>query len=479
MSKAEKPVHLMPLNDWERAADLYQAAAAIAQAEEIGFVYLAPGRKLSDLMRSCPRDFVARHPHGRVIVLSAAEANQPKDPSIGSANRDYAIEERAPTWRHLDLPEQPPDSWDAWLREQLVDWLDIPVVSPQLVQIVGSRIRLADSNDDASLFLVGRSPAIRKVIDALDAIKRRFRLEIGGKVGERRDKVLKPLDELLASENPNEDLYQAVIEALGASADRAAIKRRFSDARPGALPRVLILGPSGSGKSFVSRYLARRTSPEGADLTHRPLRRVPIPEYLDNEQRLEFELFGYMHGAYTDARQNGSPGVLLSHLGGIVFLDEIGDASPSLQAKLLAFMDDYRVTPRGWFGRGIHCPLMLVAATNRPVDHWAAQDELGENAGRGRFRHDLFQRFTHVIRLPGLNERKTDLPDLVDSLLQIDSVNAGRRVTGISQNALDALAGLDYARGNFRMLENLLRQACERAASRRTQVIQAGDIIQE
>ncbi|AGX88742.1 sigma 54-interacting transcriptional regulator [Candidatus Symbiobacter mobilis] len=477
IKKNSKLTYLLPEAEWPGQPELFQSATSLANSEGIGFVYLASGQGLRDLMRTCPPHFIARHPEGRVIVLSAARNGRPRNPEDGFANRDYAIEEQAREWMHLDLPEEAHVGWNIWLREQVAEWLDIPKEPSDEVQAIGSLVKLTDPSNVAALFLTGRSPSIKKVVDALDRIKRAYRLQIGGKVGDRRDKVLSPLDALLAADKPNEELYRAVAGALEHVVEGVAIPRRFSDVKPDALPRVLILGPSGSGKSVVVNYLARRTSPQGSEITHRPQMRVPLPSFSKNEQLMEFELFGYMRGSYTDARPNGSPGVLMSHLGGIVFLDEIGEATPALQAKLLAFLDDYRVTPRGWYGKGIYCPLMLVAATNRPIDLWAAQYEQDENAGHGRFRHDLYQRFTHIIRLPGLDERKEDLPELVDGLLQLDWINAGQRITGITHSALKALSDIDFSQGNFRALQNKLQQACQRASCRRSKIIQVFDLV--
>ena len=412
---------------------------------------------------------------GRVVVLS--DIDGPISPALSLANRDCSIEQKAADWKHLILPSPRPKSWEKWLRDMVEDWLDLPCLDHSGIQKVGSLVSLTESDDEASLFISGKSNVMKALVDELDSIKRQYRSQIGSKVGERRAKVREVIEEFLAAETPDEDYCRAVGAAMNGSDKSATVRRSFVDASPEELPRVLILGPSGSGKSFVSRYLARRTSVDDSKQTHRPLKRVPIPEYLDNEQRLEFELFGYMRGAYTDARQSGSPGIMLSYLGGMVFLDEIGDASPALQAKLLAFMDDYRVSPRGWHGEGIFCPLMIVAATNRPVDRWAEQDEIGESLPTGQFRHDLFHRFTHVIRLSGLNDRKEDLPMLVDCLLQQKSVNPGKRVIGIRDSALVALKAIDYERGNFRKLRCLLRLACERASRRKTPVIHENDIV--
>ena len=217
---------------------------------------------------------------------------------------------------------------------------------------------------------------------------------------------------------------------------------------PDYLPKLLLRGDSGVGKSLIAGYLHARTGWEG-----RPLR-IPIPEYLGKEDMFEYDLFGYCKGAYTDGKEGGSRGLLLSNTGRVVFLDEIGEANEYLQAKLLAFLDDYRVRPRGWEGEPFFCPVLIVAATNR---------DLEEMVRRKEFRGDLLARFTDRREIPGLNERIGDLPFILDCLLQRPAKNPGLEIETIGAGAYDAMQKLDYTDGNFRQLENLFRFACERA----------------
>lgn len=217
---------------------------------------------------------------------------------------------------------------------------------------------------------------------------------------------------------------------------------------PDYLPKLLLRGDSGVGKSLISGYLHKRVENEG-----RPLR-IPIPEYLKKEDMFEYDLFGYCKGAYTGGKEEGSPGLLLSHVGQVVFLDEIGEANAYLQAKLLAFLDDYRVRPRGWEGEPFYCPVLIVAATNK---------NLNEMVETGEFRGDLLARFTDRRVIPGLNERIGDLPFILDCLLQRPAMNPGLKIEAIGEGAYEALKNRDYRKGNFRQLENLFRSACELA----------------
>jgi len=210
----------------------------------------------------------------------------------------------------------------------------------------------------------------------------------------------------------------------------------------GHLPRLLLRGETGVGKTLIARYLQ-----EEADL--RPPR-IPIPEYLGKEDMFEYDLFGYVHGAYTGGKEDGDHGLLLENVGGVVFLDEIGEANEIIQAKLLAYLDDYRVRPRGWRGTPFYCPTLMVAASNR---------DLNELVKKNRFRGDLLTRFTDVETIPPLRERLESLPFILDCLFQSDSINPGAAVQEIGQEAFAALKKHEF-RGNFRELEDTLRTAC-------------------
>ena len=220
-------------------------------------------------------------------------------------------------------------------------------------------------------------------------------------------------------------------------------KDAAEDKLPTSFPKLLLYGETGVGKSLVSRYLHKQISNTG-----RPLR-ISIPEFVGKEESLEYALFGYARGAYTGGAQNGSTGLLIENMGKVVFLDEIQEANNTIQAKLLAFMDDYRVRPRGWLYESFYCPVLIVAATN------CSETEL-----RKRFRKDLMARFTDVETIPPLRERKESMDFIIDCLLQQESINAEKRVSHIGRNALAKLKGYSYEKGNFRELEDVLRNAC-------------------
>ena len=211
------------------------------------------------------------------------------------------------------------------------------------------------------------------------------------------------------------------------------------------LPRVLLRGETGVGKTLFARYLAGAAS---------DFRKVFIPEFLNKEDMLEYDLFGYARGAFTDGKGEGDIGKLLNVVGGVIFLDEIGTASPAIQAKLLGYMDDYRVEPRGWTYGSFECPTLVVAATNLPLER--LQDE-------NRFRPDLLARFTDIEEVPPLRDRIGDLPFILDCLLQNPDINPCGKVAEIGNEAFQAFKNREF-KANFRELENTLRTACHRAA---------------
>jgi len=204
---------------------------------------------------------------------------------------------------------------------------------------------------------------------------------------------------------------------------------------------VLITGESGTGKGLVARAI-HHLGPR-KDRRFITVNCGAIPETL-----LESELFGYKAGAFTDARRD-KPGRLALAQGGTVFLDEIGDISPSIQAKLLRVLQDKVYEPLGGV-QSIQADVRIIAATNR---------DLGQLVREGRFRMDLYYRVNVIhLNLPPLRERMEDVPLLVNHFLARFSALKGKDISGIAPEALAVLMGHDYP-GSVRELENIIECA--------------------
>lgn len=254
-----------------------------------------------------------------------------------------------------------------------------------------------------------------------------------------------------------EDPAKAALESYA----KKLAESRLDAIRPDSIPRLLITGETGVGKTLIARNLGRA---RGGDEPR--YIRVAIPEFAQMEETFEFAMFGFRGGAYTGAPDAGSLGMILRHLGGVVFLDEIGDATHTMQAKLLAYLDDFQIRPRG-LSKSLFAPTLIVAATNRNLE---------EMVEAKAFRLDLLRRFPVQVKLPSLNERKDWFALIVDTLLQTDKINPQRRVAAISSPALSKLKAFNYMDGNFRTIENILTEAVRCASIQGRDQVRGDDI---
>jgi transcriptional regulator with GAF, ATPase, and Fis domain len=204
---------------------------------------------------------------------------------------------------------------------------------------------------------------------------------------------------------------------------------------------VLLLGESGTGKEVVARFVHRASPRSQGPFV--ALNCAALPEQL-----LEAELFGYERGAFTGAMQS-KPGQLELAAGGTLLLDEVGEMSPSAQAKFLRVLQEREFKRLGGT-RSLTTDARVVAATNRDLRKAVAQ---------GQFREDLYYRLdVFAIRLPALRERRDDILALCDAFLTEIGRGLGRPPAGVSREARQAL--LDYAwPGNVRELRNIIERA--------------------
>lgn len=238
---------------------------------------------------------------------------------------------------------------------------------------------------------------------------------------------------------------------VGASAKIQDVLRMISRLKDTRTP-VLITGESGTGKELVARAIHFRGS-----FANRPFVAVDCGSLVPT--LIESELFGYEKGAFTGALKS-KQGLFQSANGGTIFLDEIGELPPEMQAKLLRVLQEKEVRPVG-SNQQIKVDVRIIAATNR---------DLEAEYRNGTFRKDLYFRLNVVtVQLPALRERRTDIPMLVHWFL--DRYVPGKSVQ-LTGSAMKCLLQYDWP-GNVRELENCIERAIALGDRR---VIDVGDL---
>ncbi|MFI5398788.1 MAG: sigma-54 interaction domain-containing protein [Candidatus Binatia bacterium] len=201
---------------------------------------------------------------------------------------------------------------------------------------------------------------------------------------------------------------------------------------------VLLLGETGVGKEMVAEALHRASRRAGG-----PLIKVNCSAL--SEGLLESELFGHVRGAFTGALRDKVGRFELAN-GGIIFLDEIGELSPSLQVKLLRVLQEKEIERVGE-ARVIPVDCRVIAATNR---------DLRALVDRGAFREDLFYRLSVIpIHVPRLRDRRADIPLLAEHFLTRIATQEGKSIEGFTPDAVDSLLKYRWP-GNVRELENAI-----------------------
>ncbi len=243
--------------------------------------------------------------------------------------------------------------------------------------------------------------------------------------------------QLRASQSEPYALSRIVGEATAMQNLRALLQRIAKS----PASTVLLTGESGTGKDLAAKIIHYNS-----DRAARPFMNITcsaLPETL-----LESELFGHERGAFTDARQQKT-GLLESAEGGTVFLDEIGEMVPALQAKLLRFLEEKSFKRVGG-SADIRVDVRVVAATNR---------DLEDAVARGQFRADLYYRLNVMqVHLPPLREHASDLPLLVAFYVDLFNREFRKQVRGASPAALELLRGYRWP-GNIRELRNAVERA--------------------
>lgn len=230
-----------------------------------------------------------------------------------------------------------------------------------------------------------------------------------------------------------------VQEMIGESDPIKNIKETIEKVAP-TDARVLITGENGSGKELVARWIHEKSSRAGSPLVEVNCAAIP-------SELIESELFGHEKGSFTSAIKQRI-GKFEQANGGTLFLDEIGDMSPNAQAKVLRALQEGKITRVG-ADKDINVDVRVIAATNM---------DLLKEVEEKRFRLDLYHRLSVIIiHVPSLNERKDDIPLLVDSFLEDICADYGIAKKNIDDEAVKLLKGYNWT-GNIRELRNVVER---------------------
>ena len=204
--------------------------------------------------------------------------------------------------------------------------------------------------------------------------------------------------------------------------------------------RVLITGENGAGKELVARWIHEKSNRNSGPMVEVNCAAIP-------SELIESELFGHEKGSFTSAIKQRI-GKFEQANGGTLFLDEIGDMSLSAQAKVLRALQEGKITRVG-ADKDINVDVRVIAATNK---------DLLKEVEAKTFRLDLYHRLgVIIIHVPSLNERREDVPHLVNYFLELIAADYGQPVKQVDKKAMDALQAYDWS-GNIRELRNVVER---------------------
>ncbi len=255
-------------------------------------------------------------------------------------------------------------------------------------------------------------------------------------------------------EKANEQLQKELSDEyvmVGESIAMRALRKQISIVAPSD-GRVLISGESGTGKELVARAIHSNSKRKGSAFVE--INSAAIPEEL-----VESELFGHAKGAFSGAN-TAKKGKFEIADGATLFLDEIGDMSPRVQAKMLRVLEEQRFEPVG-SNKAIKVDVRVISATNKRLD------ELIEN---GNFRHDLFYRLNVIpFQVPPLRERLEDVPALIDHFNRKFSSDNGKKAKSFTEAAIEKLSNHTWP-GNVRELRNTIERVIIMTAKQKIDV---------
>lgn len=252
---------------------------------------------------------------------------------------------------------------------------------------------------------------------------------------------------------------EAVDEIIGTGPEMRALFRMVERVAPTG-STVLINGESGTGKELIARRIHQLANPEepvdgknesrsGArDPRKLPARWIAVNCAAIPKDLLENQLFGHRKGAFTGADRD-QPGVFLHAGTGTVFLDEVAELNPALQAKLLRAIEQKEVFPVG-ANEPTQFHARILTATNK---------DLKKLVEAGQFREDLYYRLSVIVlTISPLRDRREDIPALVEHFINRHSRKMGKRIVGIDHDAMRILRNARW-KGNVRELENTIQRA--------------------
>ena len=204
--------------------------------------------------------------------------------------------------------------------------------------------------------------------------------------------------------------------------------------------RVLITGPNGTGKELVAHWLHQKSNRSSGSLVEVNCAAIP-------SELIESELFGHLKGAFTSANKDRA-GKFEAANEGTLFLDEIGDMSLPAQAKVLRALQENKIQRVG-SDKDIKVNVRVIAATNK---------DLKKEILEGRFREDLYHRLAVIlIKVPSLNDRREDIPLLINFFSSQISIEQGTATKHFSEKAVNLLKSYDWT-GNVRELRNVVER---------------------
>jgi DNA-binding NtrC family response regulator len=331
---------------------------------------------------------------------------------------------------------------------------DVVLSDVQMPDIDGIEVlrRLRGVAPDSTVILVTAYSTIEMAIRALnegafDYVRKPFKLDEVRRVVERamerrraREQTPKTAPAPAPTAQEPRRRGRPIAAIIGSHPDMVELFKLVSRVA-GTKSSVMIIGESGTGKELIAR-----TIHEASTRRDRPFVAVNCTSL--SETLLESELFGHVKGAFTGAIER-RPGLFLEANRGTVFLDEVGDMSLSMQAKLLRVLQEEEVKPVGGTDT-VPVDVRVVAATHQDLEALVRT---------GRFRLDLYYRL-HVValRVPPLRERRDDIPVLAEHFLREYGLLAQRPIQGFSTKAMRALMNYPWP-GNVRELENVVERA--------------------